>query len=144
MPIELVLDSDVELITRVLASPVVLHGLVDEILNIDNFIVSFFFVELMAFPNIDLMLVMLMPWDADLCSDTEDEERVLLQILKVEDGRGVCPVGVRVELGLHLVLLVYLVSIVLHLVHHRSCFHEVYCPKVDHNVVPFSNVAVQL
>ena len=144
MPVELVLDSNVELITWILATPVVLHGLVHEILHVDYFIVGFFFVELMAFPNINLMLVMLMSRDADLCSDTQHQERVLLKVLKVEDGRGICPVGVRVELWLLLLLLVHLVSVVLHLVHHRGSFHEVDGAEVDHDVVPLSNVAVEL
>ena len=131
LSVELILDSNVELISRVLASPVVLHCLVDELLDIDDLVVGLLFIELVSLPNEDLVLVMLMARDSDLGPHAQDQERILLKVLKVEHGGRICPVGVRVQLRLHLLLLVYLVPVVLHLVHHWSSFHEVYSPKVD-------------
>lgn len=90
------------------------------------------------------MLVMLMPWHSDLGPHAKDQKGVLLKVLKVKHCGWVSPVRVSVELRLHLVLLVHLVSVVLHLVHHWSRLHEVYRSEIDQNVVPLHHVAVEL
>ena len=144
MSVELVLDSNVELISWVLASPVVLHCLVDELLDIDNFVVGLFLVELIALPDVDLVLVKLMTGHSDLCSDTENQEGVLLQVLEVEHRGGFPPVWINIELGLHLLLLLDNVSVVLHLVDHWGSFSEVDVLDINEKVVPFSHVAVKL
>ena len=125
MPIELILDSDVELISWVLAAPVVFHGLVDELLDIDYLVVGFLFVELIALPNVDLVLVVLMAWDSDLGPDAEDQERVFLEVLKVKDSGWIRPVWIRIELGLHLVLLV-LDFVFAHLLLQYLLFHHLF------------------
>ena len=144
MSVELVLDSNVELVSWVLAPPIVFHGFVDELLHVDHLIVCLLFVELIAFPHIHLVLVMLVAGHPDLGSDTEDQKRILLEVLEVEHGGRVRPVRVRVELRLQFLLLTDLVSVVLHLVDHWSCLHEVDGAQVNHNVVPFGNVSIEL
>ena len=144
MSIELVLDSNVELISWVLAPPIVFHGFVDELLHVDHLIVCLLFVKFIAFPHIHLVLVMFVAGYPDLGSDTEDQERILLKVLKIENGSRVRPVRVRVELWLQFLLFTDLVSVVLHLVDHRSCFHEIDCAQVNQNVIPFGYISVQL
>ena len=119
------LDLHIQLTFWILAAPVLLQYLLHELLAVDHLVVSFLFVELIALPDESSMLVVLMAWDPVLGPDTEHQERVLLQVVIVKNSRRFVPVGVAIQLGLHLLLFITLLVIGVDLIHSRLSFHEV-------------------
>jgi hypothetical protein len=68
------LHENVELVLWVLATPVLIHYFLYELIDVDNLIVSFFLIEFIASPNKHFMLIVLVTWNTDLSSNTNDEE----------------------------------------------------------------------
>ena len=71
-------DFDVELILRVLAAPVLFKDSIGKLLNANNFIISFFIIEILPSPNKGFVVVKFMPWDVVLGTDAENQQSVFL------------------------------------------------------------------
>ena len=106
---------DVELAARISAAPILFHDLLRELVDIDDLIVGLFFIEYIAFPNEDLMLVEFVTWEMVLCLDAQHQHGVLLQVFEIKDRSGFVPVWISVELGFVFLLFINNVFVLFHL-----------------------------
>ena len=139
-----VLNQNVELVLRILATPILLkHSLVEFICR-NDFIASFFLIEVTTLPDVHLMLVMFMARNIDLSTDAKNQELVFLKVFEVENRGGLVPVRICVKPWLHLFLLFYNVPVVSHLVYQRFLLHIVNVFNIYDKIVPLSNVSIKL
>ena len=115
-----VLDQNVKLILRLLATPILLKDSLGEFISGDDFISSFFFIEVASFPDIHLVLVVFMAWYINLGTDTQDQKLIFLEIFEIKDSSRLIPVRISVKSWFHFLLLFHDVSVVCHLVYQRS------------------------
>ena len=125
----------------VFAAPVGFHAFLSEVLNASHLVIL---IERWASPNKDSVLVHLVAWKVDLGSNAEDQECILLKIIKIKDGRALVPIRILVKSGLHLLLFVDDLLIVLHLSHHGCSLLKVDAGQINQETAPFSDIAVQL
>ena len=81
---EYVGDLDVELTARISATPILLHNLLRELVDIDNFNVSLFFIEFIAFPDENLVLIEFMTWKMMLSLNTKNQHGIILQVFEIK------------------------------------------------------------
>ena len=116
---------DIELTARIPTAPILLHNFLREFVDIDDLIVGLFFIELIAFPNENLMLVKLVTWKMVLGLDTQYQHGVLLQVFEIKDCGGLVPVWISIELGFILLLFINKVLVLFHLLTNWVGFYEV-------------------
>ena len=92
---------------------------------VNDLVVGFFLIELVALPDVGCMLVMLVARNSMLGSHAKNEEGILHQVVIVEHRGRLIPVGVAVQLRLQKLLLVALLVVSINLVDSRLSFHEV-------------------
>ena len=119
------LDLNVKLSFWVLAAPVLLEYFLDELLAVDDLAVSFFFIELVALPNVGYVLVVFVAWYTVLSPDAKNKEGVFHQIIVIEHSGGLVPVWITIKLWLHLLLFIALLIVGIDLVYGRLSFHKV-------------------
>lgn len=134
---------DVELTARISATPILLHNLLREFVDIDDLIVGLFLIEFITFPNENLMLVELVTRKVVLRLDTQNQHGILLQVFEIKDCCGLVPVWISIELGFVFLLLINNVSVIFHLLTDWVCFDEVF-RKIDEKLAPFVDISVQL
>jgi len=66
-----ILDYNIELTRRIFTTPIRLHDSIDKFLNVGDLLIGFILIKLIASPNKNFMLIMLMAWYVDLWFDTK-------------------------------------------------------------------------
>lgn len=115
---------DIELTARISATPVLLHNLLREFVDIDDLIVGLFLIELIAFPNENPMLVELVTRKVVLSFNTQDQHGIILQVFEIKNCGGLIPVWISVELGFVFLLLIHDTLVLFHLLTDWVCFYE--------------------
>jgi hypothetical protein len=116
---------DIELAARIPAAPILFHDFLLEFVDIDDLIVGLFFIEFIAFPNENLMLVELVTWKMVLGLDAQYQHGILLQVFEIKDCSGLVPVWISIELGFVFLLFINNTLVLFHLLTNWVCFYEV-------------------
>ena len=95
-------DENIELILWSFAAPVLLHYFLNESFHVNYLVRRFFLVELVSFPNENLVSVLLMTRESMHCLYAKHQHRIILQVIKIANCGRFVPVWIPVEPWLEL------------------------------------------